>query len=106
MAGRNHGRSASNQCACGGTSGERTATGEAVIGFGFRRNQRNRQLSGPGQCIVPHPSRGAAVALAEQRTLGQETGGKRAWGGLAVATLATEPVGVSPALVLAQAVPK
>jgi methyltransferase (TIGR00027 family) len=32
------------------------------------------------------------LALAEQRTLGQETAGKRAWGGFAVATVATEPV--------------
>jgi methyltransferase (TIGR00027 family) len=37
------------------------------------------------------------LALAEQRTLGQETGGKRAWGGFAVATVATEPVRASPA---------
>ena len=32
------------------------------------------------------------LALAEQRTLGQETDGKRAWGGFAVATAATKPV--------------
>jgi methyltransferase (TIGR00027 family) len=32
------------------------------------------------------------LALAEQRTLGQETAGKRAWGGFAVATVATGPV--------------
>ena len=32
------------------------------------------------------------LALAEQRTLGQETDGKRAWGGFAVATVATEPL--------------
>jgi methyltransferase (TIGR00027 family) len=33
------------------------------------------------------------LSLAEQRTLGQETAGKRAWGGFAVATVATsEPV--------------
>jgi len=32
------------------------------------------------------------LALAEQRTLGQEMDGKRAWGGFAVATVATEPV--------------
>jgi hypothetical protein len=31
---------------CGGTSGERTATGGAVVGVGFRRSQRNRLLSG------------------------------------------------------------
>jgi methyltransferase (TIGR00027 family) len=36
--------------------------------------------------------RSCGLALAEQRTLGQETGGKRAWGGFAVATVATEPV--------------
>jgi hypothetical protein len=32
------------------------------------------------------------LTLAEQRTLGQETDGKRAWGGFAVATVATRPV--------------
>ncbi len=32
------------------------------------------------------------LALAEQRTLGKETHGKRAWGGFAVATVATEPL--------------
>ena len=32
------------------------------------------------------------LALAEQRTLGQETDGKHAWGGFAVATVATKPV--------------
>jgi O-methyltransferase involved in polyketide biosynthesis len=32
------------------------------------------------------------LALAEQRTLGKETHSKRAWGGFAVATVATEPV--------------
>jgi methyltransferase (TIGR00027 family) len=32
------------------------------------------------------------LALVEQRTFGQETSGKRAWGGFAVATVATEPV--------------
>ena len=36
------------------------------------------------------------LALAEQRTLGQETDGKRAWGGFAVATVATEPVRSPP----------
>ena len=32
------------------------------------------------------------LALAEQRTLGQETGGQRVWGGFAVATVDSEPV--------------
>jgi methyltransferase (TIGR00027 family) len=32
------------------------------------------------------------LALAEQRTLGQEADGKRAWGGFAVATVASEPL--------------
>jgi len=32
------------------------------------------------------------LALLEQRTLGAETNGKRAWGGFAVATVATDPV--------------
>ncbi|HZR98536.1 MAG TPA: SAM-dependent methyltransferase [Chloroflexota bacterium] len=32
------------------------------------------------------------LALVEQRTLGQETDGKRAWGGFAVAMVATKPV--------------
>jgi methyltransferase (TIGR00027 family) len=32
------------------------------------------------------------LALAEQRTLGQETDGKRAWGGFAVATVPSTPV--------------
>ena len=36
--------------------------------------------------------RSCGLALAEQRTLGQETDGKRAWGGFAVATVATKPV--------------
>jgi methyltransferase (TIGR00027 family) len=35
-------------------------------------------------------------ALAEQRTLGQETDAKRAWGGFAVATVAAEPVTSPP----------
>ncbi len=34
--------------------------------------------------------RACGLALAEQRTLGQETDSKRAWGGFAVATVATE----------------
>ncbi len=28
---------------CGGTSGERTAAGQAIIESGFRRNERNKQ---------------------------------------------------------------
>jgi methyltransferase (TIGR00027 family) len=36
------------------------------------------------------------LVLAEQRTLGQETDGKRAWGGFAVATVATQPVSSRP----------
>jgi methyltransferase (TIGR00027 family) len=36
------------------------------------------------------------LALAEQRTLGQETDGKRAWGGFAVATVAPQPVTSPP----------
>jgi methyltransferase (TIGR00027 family) len=35
--------------------------------------------------------RSCGLSLAEQRTLGQETDGKRAWGGFAVATVATRP---------------
>jgi hypothetical protein len=44
---------------CGGTSSERTATGRAVVGFGFRRNERNGQLSGPARlhCAIPAGAR-------------------------------------------------
>jgi hypothetical protein len=43
MPDRNHGRSAWNQLALGGgTSGERIAAGGAIVGSGFRRDQRNR----------------------------------------------------------------
>jgi hypothetical protein len=38
----------------GGTSGEQTAAGGAVVGIGFRRNQRNRLFGEPGQFILPY----------------------------------------------------
>jgi hypothetical protein len=40
--------------------------------------------------------RSCGLALAEQRALGQETDGKRARGGFAVATVATEPMAPPP----------
>jgi hypothetical protein len=50
MAARNHGRSAQYELALGGgTSGERIAAGGAIVGSGFRRNQRNRLFFWAGQ---------------------------------------------------------
>ena len=42
------------------------------------------------------------LVLAEQRTLGQEADGKRAWGGFAVATVATEPAASPPQAVTSE----
>jgi hypothetical protein len=55
LADRNRGRSASYQMACAAVPQvNRQPLAWPSSEFGFRRNQRNRLFSEPGQCILPH----------------------------------------------------